>query len=180
VGALNTSTLAYTDDSLSWAADVLRSAPGQYARFVEYTENTGRVLDDDRMDDTGVTVRALLPITASDERQSLRVYTGPAIVFDHRVICYVLDITLLSLNAPNNVTSHRSIRGVLNLRDGNPPPLFQRESMRQSKVLCNCVWTVTPGQYITEPKLPGEISICHLDPQLSGLVFIRPGSTRPF
>lgn len=72
--------------------------PASYPTFGEYTEP----VDDSRtnQDDTGVVLRAFLPMSDAESRQNLRNHTGPALVLDARVSCQAPDLDKLTLSAP--------------------------------------------------------------------------------
>jgi hypothetical protein len=78
------------DTSLLWG-----TRPISYPTFAEYSEPPTMK---DGVRDTGVTVRALFPITSEANRSSLRNYTGWAAVFNSQVTCIRPSINLTSLN----------------------------------------------------------------------------------
>jgi len=55
--------------------------------FAEYTEKPSRADVGDGVVDTGLAMRAFLPIASQNERTQLRDYSGPATLFDTRVVC---------------------------------------------------------------------------------------------
>lgn len=55
--------------------------------FAEYTEKPSRGDVADGVADTGLAMRAFLPIASQNERIQLRDYSGPATLFDTRVVC---------------------------------------------------------------------------------------------
>ncbi|KAL9115015.1 MAG: hypothetical protein Q9227_001259 [Pyrenula ochraceoflavens] len=60
--------------------------PLSYPTFAEYAEPVKQV---DGVSDTGVLLRAFLPFAQAQTRQSLRNYTGKALVLDSRVSCHL-------------------------------------------------------------------------------------------
>lgn len=71
--------------------------PPSYAAFSEYTEPMKNTNGD--VDDTGLTLRAFLPMSDAESRQNLRNHTGLALVIDSRVSCQAPDFQHLSRNA---------------------------------------------------------------------------------
>lgn len=69
--------------------------PQFYPTFGEYSSPVPPRSD---VDDTGVLLRAFLPMTDSQQRQTLRNYTGKALVLDSRVACQQPILTNLSLS----------------------------------------------------------------------------------
>jgi hypothetical protein len=61
--------------------------PPFYPMFAEYAESPTPYQDDGTISDTGITLRAFLPLPFEQNRTLVRNYTGPGIVFDSRVIC---------------------------------------------------------------------------------------------
>jgi hypothetical protein len=66
----------------------------QYPAFAEYAD--GKVKNGSSgISDTGLTLRAFLPIDGQGNRSSIHVYNGPATVVDSRVVCVRPNITNL-------------------------------------------------------------------------------------
>jgi hypothetical protein len=85
----------YPDDAaLNYVNTAWTNSPTQFQAFAEYSEvgATG-----DGIDDTGLTLRSLLPITTQAARESLHLFQGLAPTFDARVICVRPNITNLAL-----------------------------------------------------------------------------------
>ena len=78
-----------------WTTD-----PTVFQAFAEYTEPGN---PSDGVDDTGLTLRALLPFSDAAARQSVRNFTGMAPVFDTRVVCARPQLESLRLD-PNRTT----------------------------------------------------------------------------
>jgi len=70
-------------DTDSWY-DYWRQWPRSSETFAKYSEPPAA---GERFEDTGATVRAFLPFTLQDERESLLEYRGMARVFDSCVVC---------------------------------------------------------------------------------------------
>ena len=67
-------------------------------RFAEDTTVDSTQLQGSRVDDTGSMVRALVPLRTSQERSTLRSYTGLAPLFDTRFTCFAPKVTLTRFN----------------------------------------------------------------------------------
>lgn len=65
--------------------DYYKQRPSSFASFAEYWEPPINTEDD--VDDTGITLRALLPLSSQLERESIRTFRGVARVLDSRVVC---------------------------------------------------------------------------------------------
>ncbi|KAF4995231.1 hypothetical protein FGRMN_5262 [Fusarium graminum] len=59
--------------------------PGQFEIFAEYSE-PGRIAES--IDDTGPTLRALLPIGSQTQRERMHSFTGLSRIIDNRVVCH--------------------------------------------------------------------------------------------
>src|SRR3569833_1996551 len=90
-------------EEIGVSLDLWRSSFWQYPRFAEYVNDSEPLLVGPHIDDTGSTLRALLPFQTGAERSSLRNYTGPALVFDTRVTCFSPNITLLGFNTTADI-----------------------------------------------------------------------------
>ncbi|OAP64567.1 hypothetical protein AYL99_00539 [Fonsecaea erecta] len=62
-------------------------APAQYPAFAEYSENKAIHETVDGVHDTGIVMRAFMPVTQKSPREMLRSYEGKATVLDSRVVC---------------------------------------------------------------------------------------------
>ena len=96
-GSDKISNLSYVGRNFLYADNYWTSNPGPFATFAEYAApgpnaSTGSPYQED----TGRTMRALLPVSAQGERQMLKKYQGYATVIDSRVLCVrpTLQITL--------------------------------------------------------------------------------------
>lgn len=65
--------------------NVWTSRPVSYPLFAEWSE--APQLASDAVDDTGMTIRAMLPFATEQSRSLLHTYEGPATVFNSRVVC---------------------------------------------------------------------------------------------
>ncbi|KAF2500493.1 hypothetical protein BU16DRAFT_248181 [Lophium mytilinum] len=74
---------------ISWARN-----PPFYPAFGEYTE---AVPKKEKVDDTGYTLRAFMPFTDAQSRQTVRKYTGSAFVVDSRVSCQQPDFETVNV-----------------------------------------------------------------------------------
>lgn len=84
-------TVASVDSSNN--AYLFAAKPPFYPTFAELSDEP---YVSDGVSDTGMTLRALLPIETAEDRQSLRNYTGMATIFDSRVTCVRPSINLSS------------------------------------------------------------------------------------
>ena len=73
-----------------WTTD-----PTVFQAFAEYSEPGD---SSDGVDDTGLTLRALLPFSDAAARQSVRNFTGMAPVFDTRIVCTRPELKTLGLD----------------------------------------------------------------------------------
>ncbi|KAH7025120.1 uncharacterized protein B0I36DRAFT_434616 [Microdochium trichocladiopsis] len=71
--------------------DYYKHRPDVFGIFAEYSEPTAT--ETDGVDDTGATVRALLPLTSQPERERVRNFQGMAKVLDARVACVRPELT---------------------------------------------------------------------------------------
>ena len=69
--------------------------PQFYPTFAEFSSPAPPRSD---VDDTGILLRAFLPLTDSQQRQTLRNYTGKAFVLDSRVACQKPSLTALNMS----------------------------------------------------------------------------------
>jgi len=149
LGPSSKGVMGYGGDSAASNVDVWRSNPVQYPRFAELTKSFGNRLVGDHLDDTGFVLRAPVPMTKSDQRQTLRKYEGPAVVFDDRVICVApRNITLQSLNKTSGdrgwtFTGFLAIQGVATFdsNDDMPSPLHGTRGGRNATFFCHLLDT---------------------------------------
>ena len=78
----------YTSDSSRTASieELWSNKPPFYPMFAEFSE-TATPYQDNSIEDTGMTLRAFLPLSSEQTRSLVRNYTGPGTVFDSRVVC---------------------------------------------------------------------------------------------
>ncbi|KAH7018495.1 uncharacterized protein B0I36DRAFT_388692 [Microdochium trichocladiopsis] len=78
---------SFTPSSISLAGytDYYIRRPDSFSIFAEYSEPPQSVADD--IDDTGLTIRALLPIKEKTDRERIRLFRGTAKMIDARVTC---------------------------------------------------------------------------------------------
>ena len=165
LGNSQISMVGYGNDSAKTATDIWRSSPVQFARFAEYTDS-GSAATGQHIDDTGITLRAPLPMAASGARETLREYTGPATVFDHRVICVApQELTISSFNATRTLSSNpvvfMSFGGYATFDTDLPPPLLGAKPGTQ--VPFNCL---TPSNTQTV-RIWSNITVCVVRPPAS-------------
>lgn len=68
--------------------------------FPTFAEYSTRPVEQDGVSDTGATLRAFLPYSSQQTRQTIQSYTGPATVVDTRVTCQVPDIRHATVRVP--------------------------------------------------------------------------------
>jgi hypothetical protein len=68
----------------------LKTNPSTFESFAEYTEEGA---NEDGLDDTGLTLRAFLPVATQQDREAIQTYQGLARVFDASVSCARPEIT---------------------------------------------------------------------------------------
>jgi hypothetical protein len=139
----------------------------QYPIFAEYAE--GMVENGSAgISDTGLTIRAFLPIDDQGNRSSIHVYNGPATVVDSRVVCVRPNITNLGTHLPPSVPNRVFPLPMLHGNISIPLDLVQKASdsrispMRPSEKF-NC--SISDGIYPTYQDLryhPSDwyLSIC--------------------
>jgi len=89
----------YTAQSSDTASDeeTWSTKPPFYPVFAEYAESPSPYQDATGISDTGMALRALLPLPFEQNRTLVRNYTGPGTVFDSRVICMRPEINIFQL-----------------------------------------------------------------------------------
>ncbi|KAF8544643.1 hypothetical protein BDD12DRAFT_977586 [Trichophaea hybrida] len=100
-GGLENVSLAYGYDNSDWTFPIptLQQKPVEFPRFAEQTATPFNILYNSTspgISDTGPTVRALLPLRASN-RSSLLYYRGNATLIDSHVICAAPEVHQLQL-----------------------------------------------------------------------------------
>ncbi|KAI9642407.1 hypothetical protein NHQ30_009212 [Ciborinia camelliae] len=84
-----------TSPSLDIEADLMRLSPPSFPIFAEYTELPSQKSG---IDDTGVSLRGLLPIGSSTFRENIHNYSGKGTLFNSRVICMRPSLRNLSVS----------------------------------------------------------------------------------
>ncbi|KAH7371533.1 hypothetical protein BKA66DRAFT_572770 [Pyrenochaeta sp. MPI-SDFR-AT-0127] len=127
------SSLSYRNISQRITRDsAWTSNPPFFPAYGEYAEPAAA---SEGVSDTGVLLRSLLPYVTAESRQSLRSYTGKALVLDARVQCQAPRLTRL-----NNVGHYKDLTGTLNVTNNN--------SMLQAIKATNFTCTLAgPDQY---------------------------------
>lgn len=91
-----TISMAMPDSTAKWGVGVR-----QYPSFAEYHE--GVAADGTSgVSDTGITMRAFLPITGQENRTFIHRYEGMSRVFDTRVVCVRPNITDLKVSGDSS------------------------------------------------------------------------------
>lgn len=75
-----------------------RVTPSSFEAFAEYWEPPNAK---EGVDDTGLTLRSFLPFSNQTERERLREYKGPALVYDTRVVCVQPQFKSLGIQGSN-------------------------------------------------------------------------------
>lgn len=178
LGPSNTSMVGYGGDALFPTIDLWRSPPVQYPRFAEYA-NGSHLTGGGQIDDTGHTLRVPLPMADSERRQTLREYTGPAVVFDDRVVCVApRGVTLLSFNTTistqfsTTAGKYFSVEGYATFDSDLPPPL--RGEPSEVQVPFRCLLPRTESS-----SLPSNITVCVVKPPSSVRELRRPFMLSP-
>lgn len=103
--------------------DYTRNMPPIYPTFAEYTEPSGDPLVDD---DTGPTMRAILPISSPSIRETISNFSGVGTLLNSRVVCMkptLKDVTLFN-GAGETQMDHPYLRGSISIggSEGSPLP----------------------------------------------------------
>lgn len=154
----------------------------QYPAFAEYTEPM--VADGSSgISDTGLTMRAFLPIDGQGNRSSIHVYKGPATVIDARVVCVRPNITNLGSRLAG-VHEYRVFRPPI-LHGNMSIPLDLLERAAVSRVLplmwqtfnCSISTGIAPDQGIFKyHPSDWDLSICQFD---LGAGYLRDAWMKP-
>jgi hypothetical protein len=122
--------LGSTDNQYASDTQLWTSRP-QYPIFAEYP---GVSTTENGISDTGMTMRALIPLASTESRSLLRNYSGPATVFDSRVVCVrptvnatlgIIDSTLskrttgLGFNIAGHINATKWPSRLLNITSSN-------------------------------------------------------------
>ncbi|KAK3349668.1 hypothetical protein B0T25DRAFT_504928 [Lasiosphaeria hispida] len=168
VGVPTLSLVGFTNDNIASAVEIWRSPPRQYERFAEYTESSRA--GGEHVDDTGLTVRVPLPLEASEERERLRSYTGPATVFDHRVICLAPQLTLFSINktadSDGGPFGYLSLGGNVSFENSVPQPLWIDPEPPQ-QIPFNCAFSTRTSRH------PWNVTVCSIKQPSDGYFPLR-------
>jgi hypothetical protein len=120
--------------------------------------------------DTGITLRALLPISDSKVRSSIHTYGGPAPVIDVRTVCTRPDITNISFS----MDEPPIIRGTVSIPEDLRPGLSRLETTRsgpqvvaQKPGLFACQMSAGVNKYQTSDW---NLTICNLNKTSSGSI----------
>ncbi|KAK0708644.1 hypothetical protein B0H67DRAFT_557075 [Lasiosphaeris hirsuta] len=178
LGDFNTSVIGYGNESVKTTMDIWRSPPVQYARFAEYTDEKSRATGP-YIDDTGMTLRAPLPMAAGADRETLREYAGPANVFDHRVACVApKDLWIVSINetraSSGNSVGPLSFGGYATFDTHLPLPLLGAEPGK--RIPFNCV---IPS-VVPTAGLRSNMTVCVVTPPPSTEESASPLRLSPF
>jgi hypothetical protein len=143
----------------------------QYPAFAEYAD--GKVKNGSSgVSDTGLTLRAFLPIDGQGNRSSIHVYNGPATVVDSRVVCVRPNITNLMAHLAPFPFNRYSPSPVLSGNISIPLDLLQEVSAsRLSPLLepseefnCSISHGIAPQNEETKyHPSDWDLSICQLD-----------------
>jgi hypothetical protein len=145
----------------------------QYPVFAEYAE--GMVANGSLgMADTGLTMRAFLPIDSQGNRSSVHKYMGPAAVFDARVVCVRPNITISASSLVdldiNRGSGSLSLRGNISI----PTDLLKEAAASRVWLGLSQSFNCSTSQIAPDSKLKyhpsdWDLSVCQLG-QTSGLL----------
>lgn len=146
VGGYNrTETAYYASTELQQSMDPREDwssvAPSIFPSFAEWV-NTSTVESNDGVDDTGMILRALFPISSVTTRQTIQSYSGPATVLDVRVICVQPIIYNLTYDkTPDNSIYSGAVSGGIQVNTSSsiPPGSFN----------CSQAIPPIPGEWAT-------------------------------
>ena len=143
----------------------------QYPAFAEYAD--GKVKNGSSgVSDTGLTLRAFLPIDGQGNRSSIHVYNGPATVVDSRVVCVRPNITNLTAHLAPYQINRDFPSPILSGNISIPQNLLQEVSAsRLSPLLepseefnCSISHGIAPQNEETKyHPSDWDLSICQLD-----------------
>ncbi|KFZ18625.1 hypothetical protein V501_01111 [Pseudogymnoascus sp. VKM F-4519 (FW-2642)] len=155
IGRTNASPLAFSGDTQDRTMDFWTTAPGPYARFAEYTNSSSR-LTGPEYDDTGLALRALLPFQDVSNRTTIRNYTGPATLFDSRVICLAPKMIISNIIEVDS-TAVNAVIGTLTFNKSLTSPFtFTFVAGDELDFICNL-----PSNKVTWSNRPASnISVC--------------------
>jgi hypothetical protein len=169
-GAIESQNIFYakpgqTDEQFSSDTRLWTSRP-QYPIFAEYP---GVPMTENGISDTGMTMRALLPLASAESRSLLRNYSGPATVFDSRVVCVRPSVNA-TLGLLDSLISKRAIGRGFNIAGYINAT---RWPSRLLNITANFDPTGTRGQFKCNMVLPAAnnsnqewaLTLCGVDPR---------------
>ena len=147
----------YTDDSseVDEYEELWSNKPPFYPVFAEYSE-LPTPYQDDSISDTGMTLRAFLPLASEQNRTLIRNYTGPATVFDSRTICMRPLINVVEIASLGNF-DEQSLAGIAGIMEvvSNAPGVYNVAG----PTAFACPFIFSPGKGATE----WPVSVCNVD-----------------
>lgn len=102
--------------------DPLESNPVTFPKFAEFSNRSDvtQGLHGDQYDDTGPSIRAILPVSTEQGRSDLRSFKGNASIYDARWICTRPSFNLSTLRLQGNYNT-QTFSGSLTLDNPRPP-----------------------------------------------------------
>ena len=159
-----------TIPATSYGASKWNVGVRQYPAFAEYAD--GKVKNGSSgVSDTGLTLRAFLPIDGQGNRSSIHVYNGPATVVDSRVVCVRPNIT----NLGTHLAPYDSLRmpptPILHGNISIPLDLLQEVSASRLSPLvepiaefnCSISYGISPDNGAKYHPSDWDLSICQLN-----------------
>jgi hypothetical protein len=125
------------------------NSPYFYPAFAEYAELES--VTPPEVSDTGVLLRAFLPYSSAQRRETISEYTGKAMVLDSRVACQSPNITNISLGLISS-DNFVVVTGVLSMTGTSTPSRLE---------------PFQPTAFDCYLSIWGEISICQLGSSFS-------------
>jgi hypothetical protein len=165
-------TFGISDDQYSSNPETTHywsTKPAIYPVFAEYTEDA-HVADGIR--DTGVSLRAFLPIELKDSRDRVKSYSGTATVIDTRVVCMRphLENAFIPPHAPEADTGEFYIQGLVGTHF-TAPRFIRTNSDGPSLSPFNCSMAIQ-GQTWRNAATDFPMAICPIDIRDSGIVSV--------
>lgn len=147
----------YTQDSSDTDEyeELWSSKPPFYPVFAEYSEPP-TPYQDDSISDTGTILRAMLPLASEQDRTLIQNYTGPATVFDSRVICMRPQINITGIESYGDFDGQTlaAIEGIMEVV-ASAPGVYNVVGV--TPFLCPIVFT--PGEGDTE----SAVTLCNVN-----------------
>lgn len=108
--------------------DALTSIPITFPSFAEFSNRSDatQTLHDDRYDDTGPSLRAILPVSTEQGRSDLRSFEGNASIYDARWICTRPTFNMSNLQLQGDGIT-QTFSGTFSLDDPRPPMVSDEE-----------------------------------------------------